>query len=62
MKATAFDQIYTIISKYPYDQITSEVLKQKLKDNKKIKLTDSMLRSYRIKVRKEIIENLQENH
>lgn len=27
MKATAFDQIYAIISKYPYDKITPEILK-----------------------------------
>ena len=27
MKATAFDQIYTIINKFPYEKITAEVLK-----------------------------------
>jgi hypothetical protein len=58
MKATAFDQIYTIIAKYPFDQITSDILKQKLKDEKKIKLTNTMLKSYREKVRIDIIKNL----
>lgn len=43
MKATAFDQIYTIISKFPYEKITAEILKQKLSNNKKIKLTNTQL-------------------
>ena len=58
MKATAFDQIYTIINKFPYEKITAEVLKYKLSQNKKIKLTTSQLNAYRDKVRPEIIENL----
>jgi hypothetical protein len=61
MKATAFDQIYMIISKYPFEKITPEILKQKLRENKRIKLTNTILKGLREKVRQDIMNNLQES-
>ena len=62
LAAGQFDQIYTIISKDPMNEITPKVLCKLLKENKKnkhIKLTNTMLKELRDKVRPEIIETLQ---
>lgn len=61
LAADQFDQIYSIISKDPINEITPKVLSKLLKDNKKIKLTNSTLRQLRGKVRPEIIATLQAN-
>lgn len=63
MKAQAFDEIYFIIAKEPMEKITTEILCKLFQDkeNKKIKITNSMLVKLREQVRPEIIENLQES-
>lgn len=61
MRANAFDQIYTIIDKYPMQQITPEILCAQLLNSKKLKVTNSILRKLRDKVRPGVIEKLQES-
>ena len=43
MRATAFDQIYFLISKDPHDKIDIKVLRQQLLNPRKVKLTNKML-------------------
>ena len=43
MRATAFDQIYFLISKGPHDKIDMKVLRQQLLSPRKVKLTNKML-------------------
>ena len=60
MKATAFDQIYSIISTFPQKLIDPSVLCSQLME-KKLKLTNSTLIRLREQVRPEIIFDLQDN-
>jgi len=60
MKATAFDQIYSVIATYPQKMVDVKALSKKLK-SKKMKVTNTMLNAYRARVSPSIIENLQEN-
>lgn len=61
MSASAFDEIYTIFAKDPFDKITSKVLCQLFKDHKKLKVTNKMLESMREIKRPEIMQTLQES-
>ena len=45
----------------PFKQITSDILAQQFKDNKKLKVTNSILNHLRNTVRPEIVEGLQDN-
>lgn len=42
----------------PFKQITSDILAQQFKDNKKLKVTNSILNQLRMQVRPEIVEGL----
>ena len=61
MKAKAFDEIYNLIAKEPMVEITSRILCKLFKDNKKFKLTNSMLLKLREQTRPHIISALQES-
>lgn len=61
MKATAFDQIYTIIAKDPFTAITPKILCQLIIKEKKLKVTNKMLDAYRERIRPTILHSLQEN-
>ena len=43
MKCKSFDEIYSIIAKEPYEQITPKILCKLFEENKKIKFTNKML-------------------
>ena len=61
MRCKSFDEIYCIIAKEPYEQITPTVLCKLFEDHKKIKFTNKMLEHMREKVRPEIIKGIQES-
>lgn len=61
MKCKAFDEIYMIFAKEPLTVITPQIIATMFKENKKFKLTNSMLAGQREKIRPEIIEQLQES-
>lgn len=58
MKAKAFDEIYMLFAKEPINVITPQILAKMFKENKKIKLTNTILNLKREKIRPEIIETL----
>ena len=58
MKCKSFDEIYQIIAKEPYEQITPKILCKLIEDNKKFKFTNKMLDQMREKLRPEVIEGI----
>ena len=61
MKATAFDQIYSIISQDPFSAITPKVLCKLIIKEKKLKVTNRQLMAARERIRPTIVHSLQEN-
>lgn len=55
MKAKAFEEIYMIFCKEPMEEITSKILAKMFKENKKFKITNSMLSQKRQELRPKII-------
>ena len=47
LKTQQFDEIWNIINNMPFKDITSEILAQQFKDNKKLKVTKSILNYHR---------------
>ena len=61
IKAQQFDEIWNIINNQPFKFVTAQILAQQFKENKKLKVTNSIINSYRDYVRPDIVEGLQDN-
>lgn len=61
MKAKAFDEIYTIFSKEPFEEITTSILAKMFAENKKFKITNSILLQKQEELRPIIVAGLQES-
>lgn len=61
MRARAFEEIYSIFAKDPMEEISCTVLSKMFRENKKFKVTNTMLMQKRDEWRPRIIEGLQES-